>query len=460
MSTKSLDLSKKADFLLATGSAISEVAGLFGRDPSEWDIEEASYNNVPFLVFKTKVSWGGAVPTIRDSGGRRLSQLQFPYRDGQTTDDLGRKPEAFDVEAIIFGNSYVAGMKILLRELQKPAPGLLVHPVRGVVTCKMVDYELRHEHQSRKAVILSLRFVEHNFTLASYGRIADVKNFKSILSTLIAGFQVLNNLYNKVRAAVNLYNSVINTINTLVASYESAFSDTLVSLNQVFNKGTSIDLPALLPVNQGGVLLPDGTLSQGVITSASVPNDPFRSVPVAQLQAAIEASQQVFATAGTTGSSSFSTSDEGSQIAGVSTLGISTETAANLSASLQSIIARNKVNSTRAIAQELIQTLEAVQFNQPSLKPLGEQSDGSLEFAPEILDIKRMNNLLQDAFETGAAAAQIGARIFTTPRLMTLREIAFAANISIDRVPEIDLLNPELDSTNYIAARTEIVVPL
>jgi prophage DNA circulation protein len=198
MPIKPLDLAKNADFALATGSGISTVANLFGRDPSEWDIEEASYNAVVFHVFKSKVDWGGAVPSIRDRGGRRIVRFAFPYRDGGTTDDLGRTAETFDVEAVLYGDNYTSGLRALFAELQKPQPGLLVHPVRGVVECKMLDYELTHSHDQRKAVTLRITFVEHNFTLAEYGKPITTKNFKSLLSDVLRVFTAIQNAVNKV----------------------------------------------------------------------------------------------------------------------------------------------------------------------------------------------------------------------------------------------------------------------
>jgi hypothetical protein len=183
-------------------------------------------------------------------------------------------------------------------------------------------------------------------------------------------------------------------------------------------------------------------------------------VPIAQIQAAIQASQQQFATAGGAGSTTFVTGDEGSQIAGVSTIGMDAETAANLSASIGAVVSQNKVNSTRALADNLINTLSALQFNQPTIAPLGTDSDGANEYSDEILDIKRITILLQEAYEVGTSTAQIGVRNYVTPRLMSIREIAFAAGLPIERVPEIDLLNAELDSVNYVAAGETVVVPI
>jgi prophage DNA circulation protein len=432
MTTKSLNLGKKADFLLATGSSVATIAQLFGRNPTEWDIEEASYNNVPFHVFKSKVTWGGALPSITDHGGRRLATFKFPYKDGQTTDDLGREGETFDVDCVIFGESYVSGLKILMSQLQRPEPGILIHPVRGVVKCKMKSYELLHSHDHRKAVQLKITFIEHNFTLASYGKIANIKNLKSWINTLLGIYSALNNLINKVKGLINLVNSIKAAIEESINAYLAAFGNTIVNLNQVFNKGSSFDIPALLPVNVGGVLQADGTLSSTTFSSTVNPDDPFRSIPVSQIQKDIAAQQAIY----------------------------SSETVNNVSATLAAIVVQNQINSCRVLADNLIKQLESVRFNAGQLEPAGTDSDGSLEFYAEILDIKKSVILLQEAYEQGSKQTNAGVRRYITTRLMSVREIAFANNLEPDRSIEIDILNPELESLNYIAVNSEVLVPL
>lgn len=437
MSVKSLNIGKKADFALATGSSLETIRQLFGGTPGEWDIEEASYNSVTFHVFKSQVDWGGALPSVRDSGGRRLVKYKFPYRDGQTTDDLGAEPETFSLDILLFGESYRSGLVQLMKELQKPEPGLLVHPVRGVITCKMQDYELTHSVESRFAVALKVTFVQHSFTLASYGKIAEKKTFKGIIASLLQVFNVINGAVNKVRALVNLVNSVRATILDAYESYLAAFQTTLVSVNQVFNKGTSADIPALVPVNQGGVLQPDGTLSSTSFPDAVNPDDPYRNVPVAQIQAAIAANSAVLAS-----------QENAFQIL------------ANVSTALASLVIQNQINSCRALADNLIKILEATPLNQGSLLSLGTDSDGSLEFYLEILDLKRSVILLQNAYETGLSQTQASVIRYKVPRLMSLREVAFANNLDPDRSLEIDLLNPELESVNFLPAGTDVLVPV
>lgn len=456
MPIKPLDLAKNADFALATGSGISTVANLFGRDPSEWDIEEASYNAVVFHVFKSKVDWGGAVPSIRDRGGRRIVRFAFPYRDGGTTDDLGRTAETFDVEAVLYGDNYTNGLRALFAELQKPQPGLLVHPVRGVVECKMLDYELTHSHDQRKAVTLRITFVEHNFTLAEYGKPITTKNFKSLLSDVLRVFTAIQNAVNKVKAAQNLFNSIKNQIELLYQEYQTAYGETAVSINSVFNKGESFDIPALLPVNKGGVFAQDGSLISERFPSALNPGDPYRDVPITTIQAAIAANAALFASQqfDTVGDLEGVTDPE--QTAAL----VGLQSIAAASTAIAAIVVQNKINSTRLLADNLILSLAAIKFNFPRLAELGTDSDGALEYNNEILDLKRSAILLQDAYELGSEAAQIGIKRITLEKSISIRELAFAYGLDPERSLEIDLLNPELQSTNLIAAGTEVFVPL
>jgi hypothetical protein len=427
MSIKPLDLANKADFLTATGSSIAQLGLLFGKKPEEWDIEEASYNEIVFHVFRTKQPWNGALSSIRDSGGRRLVQYKFPYMDGQTTDDLGRESETFELDILLFGERYTSALKNLFRELQKPEAGTLIHPVRGSITCKMLRYELGHSHDARKAVSLKVTFVEHNFSLASYGKNKIYVTFKSRLADLMAVFAFIASVKNTVQGLQNLANAVINEITVLVDSFNLTFTDTVVSMNSVFNRNEKLDIPMAVPVNQGGLVNPDGTFASSKYTSA--PNDPFASIPINQIQASIAAQQSL----------------------------LGTETAQNLAATLGAVLAQQKVNNARAEIENLVAKLSGIKFGASKLD--SGESDGAIELATEILGLKRTAILLQDAYNAGMKQAKLAMKLYTTPRVMSAREVAWANGLQPDRMIEIDILNPELESLNLIPANTEVFVP-
>src|SRR5690606_86516 len=100
-----LDIGNAADFSRIAQGTLGNLVDLFGgRDPRDWDIQEASYNGVKFHVFELstifngvkKVNWNGGLSNVTDQSGRRKVIFKYPYVDGQTTDDLGREGETFD----------------------------------------------------------------------------------------------------------------------------------------------------------------------------------------------------------------------------------------------------------------------------------------------------------------------------------------------------------------------------
>ena len=135
---KPIDLGTASGFALATQGAASSVMSLLGYDPSMWDIAEASYEGVVFHVFAVKdgVDYNAALSRISDAGGRRKAKFMFPYQDGQIMDDLGRLPETFSIEALIFGPNYKAALDKLMKKLQQPQPGkyLRCHGYAGSAT--------------------------------------------------------------------------------------------------------------------------------------------------------------------------------------------------------------------------------------------------------------------------------------------------------------------------------------
>lgn len=398
------DISKISDFQAVTQSATSvlQTIALAGRDPSKWDLLEGSYNNVLFHVFQSKTTYQAELANVHDHGGRRKAKYKFPYKDGQTTDDLGREPESFDVEILFHGNRYMQGFTALKVQLNKPTPGILVHPVRGNIKCVPETYEITHESQSRKALQIRVQFTEHNFTI---GDLRDFKDdsVKGALSAALDAFKSIDNFLTQMTAGKLFLNSLKQQITQAVTAYKQGYSQNLQNINQVFNANSSFDIPGLLPVSQGGSANPDGTLAVTnfqVVTSA---NDKLSSVPVStQTQNAIAVKQVTRATI-----------------------------------------------ALRTQLEGVIATIEA-----------GADGQGSLEFHDNILDLKNTAILMQDALEKGLASSKSQIVNYVLPRAMSLREVAFVNGLELDRVVDLDLLNPDLDSTNQIDKGLSVLVPV
>lgn len=439
------DISDAADFSRITQGALGNLNTLFGgRDPKEWDIQEASFNGVKFLVFglskkvtdlsalfgdgqnEEKTDWEGAVSRFSDFSGRRKVKYSFPYRDGQTTDDLGRKGETFEVDAVIFGPRYKKGYQALLNEFKKPTPGKLVHPVRGELDCVVEDVTHVHQYDQRKAVSLRIVFTEHNFNVGSINNLRD-SSVKNALTAALEVFKIIDRAIARIEGAVLLARGIKNLLNSYNAVYKRDSARTLTRMNQTFNtKGGSSDIPALLPVNLGG---------SGVATSSSGGTSTGTTSGTASANQALSNSSIV--------------SDENFVVVRSVSDPFNGVPAADLSNPTVLAVAitelTKEVQALRDQATVIIQTIQ--------------NNGAALELYDTVIELRQSTILTQSVLEKGVASSNARIVNYTVPRVMSLREAAFLNGISPNRVEELDLLNPDLLSINHLERGTVIKVP-
>lgn len=397
------DLSSTADFARATGGASGLLNSLLSRE-AQWDIREGSFNGVPFHVFESVQPYKAGLDQVQDSGGRRKVKYQFPYIDGQTTDDLGRKPGTYSFNILLHGRDYLVGYKRLFAELNKPTPGTLIHPVLGPITCVMEDYQIMHRSSDRKAMAISLTMIEHNFSIGDITNIRDAVSSKGAIARALEVFKTINNARLRVLGFAGFLQATRNRIAALLDSYSSNSAKTISRINKAFNpNASSADIPGLIPVNQGGILDQNGNRTQQTFLTAASPSDPLNNVPVDEVEdaeAVTVTSQQL----------------------------------------------EVEINNLRAELQNVINEMS--------------QGQGSLEFYQEILDLKATAVAIQEAYETGVSSSRSGVRDYVTPRDMSVREVAFLNSVPLERVGEIEQLNPQLLSFNFIQKDTRVSVPV
>lgn len=410
------------------------VSELTGVNSDRWEIVESSFisnltlrknpNAVPakFLIFAERGLYGAGLSNALDSGGRRKVKFVFPYRDGQTTDDLGRKAETFEINCLIFGVQYKEGLRALLRECEQPSPGVLRHPVRGDFPVAIEDVEITHQHDARRACAVRIRFIEHTFTLDTLSETAagGPSSIKTALIAALNAVKLVNNVIAEVQSNIIAARTIANRIGSALGLYNTAYVANLQKMNKTFNPGTSTDLPTLLPVNEGGTANPNGTQASTVFPVVGTLNDPFSGFPPPPDQQLIQA--------------------------------------------LATQQAIDETNRLRDSVSAIIADLESVtQFDlgetNPDLIQLNKPV-GALVFREQILDLKRTASLMQNVLETGVASSAFRIIDYTVPRLMSVREVAFAAGLDADLSYQIELLNPAMLSVNYIAKGTSLKVPV
>lgn len=431
------NLNNAGDFAKLTLSSASGILNaLTGASADSWDIEEGAYGHpaegsgpaaraqknllsaisgfaesvaqsvglaalpgapegfVLFHVFKSAADYAGAVDEVRDTGGRRKVPFEYPYMDGQSTEDLGRKGESFSINILIFGTNYKKAYKKLLEEFNNPVPGTLIHPVRGRIRCVASDWEITHKADSRQAVAIRVTFLEHNFEF-SFTEASETT--KSALSSAIDFLSKITNVVNKVEANIAVVQSFKNQFAAIGLEYQALYQDNLVRLNKTFNTGQSDDLPGIVPTSTGD--LPD------TFTTGFSPTDAF---------------------------------------AGLDETALDATTIAALAAQ-QAI---DEIRKLREMLNEVIAFLTSANGGQ-----------GSVIFYDEILELKRSGIAIQESLEVGIRSSNATIISYKVPRVMSLREVCFDNGIPVDRVYELEVLNPGLLSTNFIEKGSVLKVP-
>lgn len=404
------DIGKPANFAALTLTSASQAQQALKelRGDDRWDIQEGSYQAsdsakpVLFHVFQSKEDFQAAVPSVQDTGGRHKVKYKFPYRDGQTTNDLGRTPLGFSFDVIFHGTNYLDAFKAILREMNKPVPGELVHPVMGRFQCVMETYQVTHSNQMRKAMSVQFVMTEHNFSIGSLDQVSDTKNFKKALIDCTNAFSLIDEAISSVLDATFLAQTLKDRFNDTMREYASQYGRILSAMNSVFNPGgSSADIPTLNPTDD-----PGGTDGGDTFPLITTPEAPLTSVP-------------------------------SSVVSPTTSAAVAVETI------------KQAIDINRAALATIMTELKAVQGGQ-----------GALDFYQEILNLQETTIMQQDAFESGVQVSRARIVEYRTPRVMSLREIAFLNGISFDQLKDVDQLNPGLESVNYIAAGTTVRLPL
>ena len=92
--------------------------------------------------------------------GRRTAQHEFPGRDGAFNEDNGRKNRAFKLSLYVVGDDYFDQRERLITALEKPGPGRLVHPYRGVYSVVVSSFTQSEDVENGRIAFIDVQFEE------------------------------------------------------------------------------------------------------------------------------------------------------------------------------------------------------------------------------------------------------------------------------------------------------------
>jgi prophage DNA circulation protein len=179
----------------------------------------ATFRGVPFHVLGKS-----------GSAGRRVVIDEYPLRDTPSSEDLGRKARRFALDGYVIGP---AARDALIRAVERPGDGVLIHPDFGrlVVVCEDCDFSESHDTGAGR-VSVRLAFVEAGADLFPTGVPAAASALSVAAEALRAGalddilevFDVIGGAFLAIGAALQL-GEILDDLDTAIASPLSDLED-------------------------------------------------------------------------------------------------------------------------------------------------------------------------------------------------------------------------------------------
>lgn len=179
----------------------------------------ASFRGVPFHVY-------GKSGTV----GRRVVIDEYPLRDTPSSEDLGRKARRLALDGYVMT---AAARDALIRAVERPGDGVLIHPDFGrlIVVCEDCDYSETHDGGAGR-IAFRLAFVEAGADLFPTGIPAAVSAIasaaealrSSALDDLLAVFDAAGSSFQAGGAILQLH-MILDDLETAIASPLSVLED-------------------------------------------------------------------------------------------------------------------------------------------------------------------------------------------------------------------------------------------
>lgn len=356
------------------------------------------------------------IEQIQDSGGRRLAIYEYAYKDGQFIKDLGRKGESFAFNIKFHGLNYQERFNEFISKVcRNGSPGKIVHPVRGQFTVRFKEWGFVHRHDEWNAVTISATFLEDTAKEKLNDLIPNVSAdsaLRKAIQDLAVYENKLANTINQITSTANLPTSLTNLFKNTLAQVTGSATKLIGQLTATFSGDASSQQLSAQIANTNSASV--GAINAGTVTTG---NNTVATLP------------PIFQTGMDQTSADF----------------INSQTDAFVSAN--QITPQNAVfqaNQTRANVKTAINDLTS---------NLGNDSYDL------VLQYRGMMNSLQEAVEACISSSQSSIVIYTTTKMMSIRSICKAVNISYDRQNEVAQLNPYLASINFVPANTTLYVP-
>ncbi|MEQ1967357.1 DNA circularization N-terminal domain-containing protein [Xenorhabdus nematophila] len=216
------------------------------------DLQDAAFRGVKFDVLNTQ-----------DSIARDHEDHEYPFMDGATVMDLGRKARNFRLSAFLWGDNYKRQLDALIRVLDTPGAGELIHPIYGSIPkAQCIEYQIQHEAEGPDSCNVELVFLESTTGTQLHGTAHPEQLGDSLFDNITELTERASDLFEQVMAPVHknmrylakgkaALSGMLNTLTLMRGEISSVVSQGIDYLN--YPRAFVHDLQSILDVRTGGI---------------------------------------------------------------------------------------------------------------------------------------------------------------------------------------------------------------
>ncbi|PIT09971.1 DNA circularization protein [Snodgrassella communis] len=174
------------------------------------NLQPASYKNIGFDVL-----------SINDSNSKALAEHGRPFAAGTDLEDMGTQGRQCQISAVYFGANFDTRLLKLLKALEEPGAGVLIHPIFGVMQNMIAtSWSFRTEADNVNYVAIDVTFRETKESQPIFlFENTFLSKIEEIISTLDGYTQQLLEYVDAIMSVKNAVSAIWGSANGLYAAF-------------------------------------------------------------------------------------------------------------------------------------------------------------------------------------------------------------------------------------------------
>ncbi len=201
--------------------------------------QEASFRGIAFHIKRSPAKFG-----------RNKIVHEFPYSEKPIVEDTGKSTQRFPIEGFVIGDDYDLTRDQLIKAVEKPGPGKLIHPYLGIKSVECLEFEVDESFRDGNYARLRFEFIEAGDKDSIFGFVDKalelIDDAKDYIDNIILDFEEVFSVLSAPAYVVASAASLVDKAGDFVLSknglgaIQSSVSDLSIAVNGLKQESKSL----------------------------------------------------------------------------------------------------------------------------------------------------------------------------------------------------------------------------